>query len=318
MTIHTPGLFGILALGALVSSASSVGCSSNADDNSGTGAPLASTAGKSASSTAGSGSGGSASSAAGTSSSAGMSSSSAGTATNTAGGSGSTPASSCGPVATDCTAAAALKTEPISDFEAGKGWFLFANADDAGGSTVPAAGDNIMAAEITCPTGGRCGSSSFAQHVTGKGFTSYGPSLSSDFVYKDGTSGMLVGEAKDESMFTGVAFWARKGDTAGAAPTLRLIVNDVTSHELGGVCDPKAAPGAGGKASDACWDGWMTERALPSTWTLIKVPFAAMKQGGFGKKGEAIQPAKLYGLTFQMPNMATFDFWIDDVVFYKE
>jgi hypothetical protein len=154
--------------------------------------------------------------------------------------------------------------------------------------------------------------------VSGKGFTSYGPSLSSDFVYKDGTTGMLVGEPKDGSMYTGVAFWARKGDTAGAAPTLRLIVNDVTSHELGGFCDPKAAPGAGGKESDACWDGWMTERALASTWTLVKVPFAALKQGGFGKKGEAIQPDKLYGLTFQMPNMATFDFWIDDVVFYKE
>jgi hypothetical protein len=119
-------------------------------------------------------------------------------------------------------------------------------------------------------------------------------------------------------MFSGIAFWARKGDTPGAAPTLRLIVNDITSHELGGVCNPASAPGAGGEASDACWDGWMTERALPSIWTLIKVPFAALKQGGFGQAGEAIQPDKLYGLTFQMPNMATFDFWIDDVVFYKE
>jgi hypothetical protein len=175
-----------------------------------------------------------------------------------------------------------------------------------------------MAEEIACPLGGRCGMSNFAQHVSGGGFTTYGPSLSNDFLYKDAMTMMVVGVPMDASMYTGIMFWARKGDKAGAAPTLRLIVNDVTTHELGGVCDPKAAPGSGGMKSNACWDGWMTEKALPSTWTLVKVPFTVLKQGGFGMKGDAIQPDKLYGLTFQMPNMATFDFWIDDVAFYKE
>src|SRR5689334_1146319 len=126
MTTHTPVLFGILALGAFVSS---TGCSSKADDDGGgAGTPSTSTAGTSTGSSAGSSSGGSPSGTAGTSSSAGKSSSggSGGDASGTA---GSAPASSCGPVPADCTAAAALMTDPISDFETGKGWYLFANAD---------------------------------------------------------------------------------------------------------------------------------------------------------------------------------------------
>jgi hypothetical protein len=205
----------------------------------------------------------------------------------------------------------------LGDFENGQGWYLYANPDDAGGTTEPAAGANIAAAEITCPTGGLCGASSFAMHVSGGGFTSYGPSLSNDWVYESEEM-TVVGEPLDGSTFTGIAFWTRKGDSAGAAPTLRMIVNDVSTHAQGGVCDPEAAPGSGGEASEACWDGWMTERAVPSTWTLVKVPFSALAQGGFGKTAEAIDTSKIYGVTFQMPNMADFDFWIDDVSFYKE
>jgi hypothetical protein len=312
MNIRKSGFLGILTAAAALSG---VACSSSSGEDDSDKPDNMSNAGTNAGA-----SGGSGNATAGTNSApqAGTNSTPGGSGSEGGSGGGSAPVSTCGPIETECTAASAMETSPISDFETGQGWFLFANPDDAGGSTTPVAGANIMAEEIMCPLGGRCGASSFAQHVSGKGFTSYGPSLSSDFVYKDGMTQELVGEPMDGSTYTGIAFWARKGDTAGAAPTLRLIVNDVTSHELGGVCNPASAPGAGGVASDACWDGWMTERALPSTWTLIKVPFTALKQGGFGMAGEAIQPDKLYGLTFQMPNMATFDFWIDDVVFYKE
>ena len=222
----------------------------------------------------------------------------------------------CAPDPSECTAASSMEKMALADFENGTGWFLFANPDDTGAMTEPAAGANIPAAEITCPSSGLCASSIFAMHVTGSGFTSYGPSLSNDWVYE--SEMMVVGEPLDASAYTGVAFWARKGDTAGAAPTLRLIVNDVNTHAQGGVCDPEALPSAAGEPSEACWDGWMTERAMPSKWTLIKIPFSVLAQGGFGKPAEAIDTTKIYGLTFQMPNMADFDFWIDDVSFYAE
>lgn len=232
------------------------------------------------------------------------------------GGSGGTPVV-CGPVepsAADCTAWTAATPLSVSDFEGGQGWFLFKNPADLGGTTTPAAGTNITPDQLLCPVGGRCGVSSYAMHLTGMGFTSYGPSLSNDFYYKDMGTGMTVGQPQDASMYLGVAFWARLGDTLGVSPTLRVIVNDVTSHELGGVCDPLAAPGMG---SAACWNGWMTETPLTTKWALFKVPFSTLKQGDFGKLGTAIQPDKLYGLTFQMPAGASFDFWIDDVAFYK-
>jgi hypothetical protein len=307
------GFFGALGIALALPA---LGCSSKADDTDTSGS-TSSKAGTSSSSGGNVATTGGNAAVSGSATTTGGNTS-AGSSTTTSGGGGSSATSSCGPSADECSAAAALMTMPISDFEAGKGWFLFANADDKTGKTTPAAGDNISAEEITCPAGGRCGASSFAQHVSGGGFTSYGPSLSQDFIYKDGMTMMPVGMPMDASKFTGVMFWARKGETAGAAATLRLIVNDVTTHELGGVCDPAAKPTSGGAEGDACWDGWMTERAMPSTWTLVKVPFTVLKQGGFGKKGEAIKPDQLYGLTFQMPNMAAFDFWIDDVSFYKE
>ena len=231
------------------------------------------------------------------------------------GGSSAGAASTCGPADADCASAAALMTKVVSDFESGNGWFLFA-PDDKGATSNPPAGDNVPISQILCPTNGRCGSN-FAMHVTGSGYTSYGPSLSQDYVYKDADAG-LVGMPQDFSMYTGVMYWARRGDTAAAAPTLRLIVNDVNTHALGGVCDPTAATGSSTKPSNACFDGWMAEKAIPTVWTLVKLPFSVLKQGGFGKMETAIVPSKIYGLTFQMPNMATFDFWIDDVSFYKE
>lgn len=258
--------------------------------------------------------GGSAGSASATGGTAGSENTSSGGG-QTASGGGTTAGSSCGPSADECTAATALNRTMIDNFENGHGWYLFANPDDPAGHTDPKAGANIAAVEISCPAGGVCGSSLFAMHVSGGDYSSYGPSLSSDYVYQDSTTKALVGAPKDASSFTGIAFWARKGDTANAAPNLRLIVNDVTTHPLGGICDATASPGTG---SAACWDGWMSERAIPSSWSLIKIPFADLAQSGFGKQGTAIQTDKIYGLTFQMPAQATFDFWIDDVAYYKE
>ncbi len=305
-------------LGILTASISTlqVACGSDAAEPSSSSG--ASTSNGTGGATAGSGGSGTttggSSSTGGSVGSSGSSSTTGGSSTTSGGSTGSTEA--CAPAADACSSADAMQTLPISDFENGMGWYLFANPDDVAGTTDPVAGSNILAAEISCPTGGLCGSSSFAMHVSGAGFTSYGPSLSSDYVYKDGDE--VIGMPVDVSTYTGVAFWARKGDTAGAAPTLKLTINDVNSHELGGVCDPAAMPGSEAEPSDACWDGWATERALPSTWTLIKVPFSALAQNGFGKAAEAIDTTQVYGLSFQMPNMATFDFWIDDVAFYKE
>lgn len=234
-------------------------------------------------------------------------------ASSTAGASTGGAGSSCGPAQADCDAAMALTTMSVSDFESGNGWFLFA-PDDPGAKTDPPAGSNVPIAQILCPANGRCGSD-FAMHVTGSGFTSYGPSLSQDYVYQG--DGGLVGMPQDFSEYTGVMYWARKGDTASAAPTLRLIVNDVNTHALGGVCDPTAKTGSASMPSNACFDGWMAEKAIPTVWTLVKLPFSVLKQGGFGKAEPAIAKDKIYGLTFQMPNMAAWDFWIDDISFYK-
>jgi len=246
-----------------------------------------------------------------------------------AGASGAGPAVICDPATdpaqNDCDSAASLITKMVSDFEDGSGWSLFANPDDVSGMTTPSVGSNTGSTAIQCPSSGRCGTSHMGLHVTGSGFNTYGPVLTHDYAYSDGNGG-TSGTVEDVSAYAGILLWARRGETANANATLRVILNDVTSSPGGQVCDAAAkagqnVPAADGgtevTTSDACWDGWMSETSVPTAWTLVKIPFSALKQGGWGKVGAKFMPDQLYGLTFQMPSHASFDFWIDDVAFYK-
>jgi hypothetical protein len=238
----------------------------------------------------------------------------AGTGTGGSGGSDNPTPSSCDPSPEDCTAASEPGLLPVADFDVDMGWWLFANPDDPAGTTTPEAGANVATEEISCPTSGVCGASVLAMHVQGGGFTTYGPSLSHDFVYPDASGTGYTGEPVDASTYSGIMFWARRGDGMGLAPTIGITVNDVSSHPAGEVCDAMATPGAMG--SEACFDGWWAQKPLTAKWTLVKIPFAMLKQQGFGKEVEALQPDKIYGISFNLP-MQKFDFWISDVSFYK-
>lgn len=225
----------------------------------------------------------------------------------------SDPAESCAPEPADCAAETDLDTLPFADFDIDMGWWLFANPDDPDGSTTPAAGANIGTEEITCPATGLCSTSVLAMHVSGGGFTTYGPTLSHDLVYPAEDEG-YTGTPIDASEYTGVMFWARKGDMQGLSPAIGITINDASSHPAGGYCDAEATPKPG---SDACFDGWFAQKPVTSKWTLVKIPFSSLKQQGFGKEAMAFDPATVHGITLNLP-MQNFEFWIGDVAFYKE
>jgi len=205
---------------------------------------------------------------------------------------------------------------PFADFGSDQGFYLFANAADAMGMTTPEAGVNLVPEEIVCPAGGLCGgSAAYAMHVSGGGFTTYGPSLSKDHVYPSSTMpGTFEGMPQDVSTYTGVQFWARKGSATGN-PQIGITLNDDTSSPAAGLCDEAATPGVA--MSTACFDGFYAKISATSSWKLYKIPFSMLKQQGFGNKSAdgMFHPDKLHGISFNLP-MQTFDLWIGNVAFY--
>jgi hypothetical protein len=116
-------------------------------------------------------------------------------------------------------------------------------------------------------------------------------------------------------MYTGVQFWARKG-TASSNPQIGITLNDDTSAPAGGLCDEAAVPAT--PMSKACFDGFYAKVSATSSWKLHQIPFAMLKQQGFGNKSAdgMFHADKLYGVSFNLP-MQTFDLWIGNVSFYQ-
>lgn len=244
-------------------------------------------------------------------------SSSAGTGSSDAGSAPVAGGDACAPAPDDCTASSAAGSLPFADFGSEQGFYLFANADDPMGTTTPEAGLNLVPEEIVCPAGGLCGgAAAYAMHVSGGGFTTYGPSLSKDHVYPStATPGTYEGMAQDVSTYTGIQFWARKGSATGN-PQIGVTLNDDTSSPAAGLCDETATPGAAG--SKACFDGFYAKVSATSSWKLYKIPFSMLKQQGFGNKAAdgMFHADKLHGVSFNLP-MQTFDLWIGNVSFYQ-
>lgn len=302
-------------LGVIVVCAVSTACSGGGDDD---GSPTKPSGSSGSTSKGGNTSGTSGSPAVSGSSSNPAAGSAAGGTGNTAGtGSDVGGVDACAPVPDDCTANAAPGLLPFADFASDSGFYLFGNTEDKTGMTVPMGGANVVPEEIACPAGGLCtGAVTYAMHVTGGGYTIYGPSLGHDLVYPStATPGTFEGMPQDVSMYTGVQFWARKGTTT-SSPQIGITLNDESSAPAGGECDPKAVAGA--PMSKACYNGFFGKVSATSGWKLYKIPFASLKQQDFGNKSMdgKFDAAKLYGLSFSLP-MQTFDLWIGNVAFYQ-
>lgn len=223
----------------------------------------------------------------------------------------------CSPLPDDCTANSADGSLPFASFDTETGFWLFANEEDAMGMTEPMPGANVVPEEILCPTSGLCGGTvTYAMHVSGGGYTTYGPSLSKDNVFPStAMPGTFDGMPMDVSTYTGIQFWSRKGN-AGSNAQIGITLNDDTSAPAAGLCDEAAI--AGTPMSKACFDGFYAKVSATSSWKLHRIPFSMLKQQGFGNvSADAMfHPDKLYGVSFNLP-MSTFDLWIGNVAFYK-
>jgi hypothetical protein len=247
--------------------------------------------------------------AAGTPSPSGAAGSGAGGAVTTgaagAGAGGAMGASTCAPIPA---------ADLVSDFETGTAvvamvsgragsWFV---DNDGTGTQTPA---KIAGTALPAEAGGAC-NSAYSLRTSGMGFTVWGAEIGTDLAPHKGT--MKV--AYDASMYSGIALRAK----AATAQLVRVSLSDDNTSTDGSVCvnttvstNPKR-----------CGDYFGTDLMLTSAWQDYPMPFAQMKQRGFGLPIAAgIDKTRLYTLRIEVSGSAaapaTFDFSIDDVRFIK-
>jgi len=182
-------------------------------------------------------------------------------------------------------------------------WYAYndlADGKDTTGTQTPAAmTPGFPMADITPPRG----TSTKSAETKGGGFTGWGAGVGFD-LNNDGT----MKQPYDASQFTGITFFARS--TATGPGSLRVNVQDAQTAPEGGICDPKATKG--------CNDHRGTSVTLTSDWKQFTLPFAAMKTLNFGQQFPTFMTDKLFAIQFQVGVNVNFDFWIDDIAFYKE
>jgi hypothetical protein len=146
--------------------------------------------------------------------------------------------------------------------------------------------------------------SNYAMHTYGLGFFSHswaqvGISLK---------TGEDCSGAVDVRGVTGVRFWLR--GSSGGVQTIRFMVATVDTNE----------PSAGGTCVTDCWRYYTTTMSVGAEWNQYYVPFDSLVQSGYPIP---LNKTGLLNLVWEAGTgfsgvSSCFDFWIDDVAFYRE
>ena len=109
--------------------------------------------------------------------------------------------------------------------------------------------------------------------------------------------------AYDASKYSGISFWAKRGDNSTGK--VRLKVPDVNTDPDGAVCTE-------------CFNDFGADMSFTPEWKQYVFPFKKMKQlAGWGNPlKKQITPSKIYGIQFQVnvPS-ANYDIYVDDLKF---
>ncbi|WP_437708633.1 hypothetical protein WMF45_30715 [Sorangium sp. So ce448] len=179
-------------------------------------------------------------------------------------------------------------------------WYTFNDATEGAMQTPPPDPEGTGAEPFTMTALEPARAQSmYAARSWGEGFTEWGAGFGFDLNSPEG-----VKASYDASAYTGITFWAKLGAGSGTSATVMIS-------------DPGTDP-AGGACSDKC-DAWQKTFAATEEWQQFTIPFAELKQGGWGDPAgtEQIDAAKLYSLQFQIGKAPKFDLYIDDLGFYN-
>jgi hypothetical protein len=169
-------------------------------------------------------------------------------------------------------------------------WFPF---NDETGTQVPDPNaedfETFEMSELDPP---RAGSSHFAAHTYGGGFTGWGAGIGFE---------LYTQEAYDLSNYAGITFWARRAP--GSVAAVRFAVPDSATARRGGQCQ-----------GVECNDYFGSDLSLTTAFQRYSFTWQELKQRLWGNpRPDALNTKEAYGVRFQVDPLEDFDFWIDDV-----
>jgi hypothetical protein len=139
------------------------------------------------------------------------------------------------------------------------------------------------------------GMSTRALHTSGSGFSIWGALVGANFV-----SVGMTAMPYSISPYQGVTFTAKLGRAGVTAKSWLAITNYDTLY-----------------GCTTCDDHFGATVTFSDVFQTIQVPFASLKQTGFGKPLlPKFDTDRTYTLQFSWAKAETFDVWIDDVSFY--
>jgi hypothetical protein len=169
---------------------------------------------------------------------------------------------------------------------------------------------------------GRC-ESRFALHVVGGPYVEWGGSMNLSFAPPvnvtdvDVTDG-VTGSIRVARDYDGVTFWARLGGAGGN--NLRVEVGErhtsdtYTGGPNGG---PLCTPNTTEDNDELGCDKFGAYAQLRASWQRFMIPFAEMRQAGWGQRAAQFDLTGLMALSMAYAQ-GSWDFWIDDVAFYRQ
>ncbi len=194
---------------------------------------------------------------------------------------------------------ASASTLLIDDFEdgnnqvsliAGRNGYWF-TSNDGTGQQSPDPHAEALPTLLVPPRG----ESTRALHTTGSGFTVWGALVGANFV-ATGPAAMPY----NISAYRGISFVAKLGKV-GVTDNARLSITNYDTLYGCMVCD----------------DHFGASVTFTDVFQTIQVPFASLKQTGFGKPLlPTFDTTRAYALQIGWAKAEAFDVWIDDVTFY--
>jgi hypothetical protein len=244
-----------------------------------------------------------------------------------------------GQMVDSCADAAALETRLIGDFEQANALGFSSNTDVVSSSSTPPLPPQTGSDTPGLPTArfdsARCGVSTSGIHVVLRDVVDGGYSIQVNNITTaiPNPGGPAYFDATD---YTGVSFWARIGAGSNSTffaaikerytqPGTATLFSEAEADQLlasGSYCEFNATDVDGNPGVDPTLtqcDAFGKGIGLGDEWRFFKVPFAAMKQRAYGRPSQHPVPdQRIFGLEIRVENGPHWDFWLDDVAFYRE
>lgn len=169
--------------------------------------------------------------------------------------------------------------------------------------------------------GGRC-NSRYAMHVKGGPFLDWGGNMGLSFspalnVTDADVVDQQTGEQREGQNLQGITFWGRLGGSSNN--NLRVEVGEMHTEQAytggpdnGPICTPDTTD----DNSELGCDKFGAIAQLRADWQQFLIPFAEMRQAGWGMRAERFDLTGLLSLSIFYAQ-GTWDFWLDDLAFYR-